>query len=153
MSRRARTSVSGLSSCFVLFLALAALSSCGGGGNGRNASTPDTTAPSAPATLTATAVGTTRVDLSWSASTDDRGVVGYRVYRNGSATALAEVSGTTHSDTTTTAATSYTYVVRAVDAAGNLSTASPTAAVTTAAPGVSGPVSYTHLTLPTILRV
>src|SRR5256714_10081703 len=41
---------------------------------------PDTTAPSAPGGLTASA-GDSQVELSWSAATDDRGVAGYRIYR------------------------------------------------------------------------
>ena len=43
----------------------------------------DATPPTAPTALTATGVSTTQVDLSWTASTDDVGVTGYRVFRNG----------------------------------------------------------------------
>jgi len=136
MSRRAHAFVSRPGFGLVL-LALLWLSGCGGGGDSRM-SGPDTTAPTAPATLTAVAIGTSRVDLSWSASTDDRGVVGYRVFRDGSASSLSEATGTTYSDTSVAAATSYTYVVRAVDAAGNISASSPAAATTTAQPGVAG---------------
>ena len=41
----------------------------------------DTTPPTAPASLTATAVGPTQVNLSWSAATDNVAVTGYRVER------------------------------------------------------------------------
>ncbi|MEZ5566624.1 MAG: hypothetical protein R3F24_14450 [Gammaproteobacteria bacterium] len=54
--------------------------------------TPDTTAPSVPQNLAGTTVGTSRVDLSWSAATDTggSGLAGYRVYRNvGNSTPLA----------------------------------------------------------------
>ena len=42
---------------------------------------PDTSPPSAPTGVTATAVSATRIDLGWTASTDDVGVAGYRVER------------------------------------------------------------------------
>jgi len=44
---------------------------------------PDTAAPSAPTGLTAAAVSSTQINLSWNASTDNKGVTGYRVYRGG----------------------------------------------------------------------
>lgn len=104
--------------------------------NTANATTPappvDVTAPTVPANLVATPTSATRVDLNWTASTDSgSGVAGYRVYRNGSATALATVTATTYADTAVSANTAYTYVVRAIDVAGNLSNASNTANVTT----------------------
>jgi fibronectin type 3 domain-containing protein len=88
---------------------------CGSGGGS------DTTAPSQPGNLTGTAANSSRVDLSWNASTDNVGVAGYRVYRNGSSTPLASLGGSTtsYSDTTVASGTTYTYQVSAVDAAGN----------------------------------
>ena len=85
----------------------------------------DTTAPSAPTGLSATAISTTRIDLSWTASTDNVGVTGYRVERcqGASCTNFAEVgtpTATSFSDTGLAASTTYRYRVRAVDAAGNL---------------------------------
>ena len=44
----------------------------------------DTSAPTTPSALSATPVSSSRIDLSWAASTDDVGVAGYRIYRNGS---------------------------------------------------------------------
>ena len=44
---------------------------------------PDTTPPSVPAGLSATAVSSTQINLSWTASTDNVGVTGYDVFRNG----------------------------------------------------------------------
>ena len=91
----------------------------------------DTQAPTAPTGLAAGTVTATRVDLSWSASTDDVGVSGYRVYRG--ATQIADVAGTTVSDSTVAAGTTYSYTVKAYDAAGNLSAASTALTVTTPA--------------------
>jgi hypothetical protein len=92
----------------------------------------DTTAPSTPGSLSATAASSTRVDLTWTASSDAVGVMGYRVYRNGSTAPLASVGSgiLTYSDTTVAGGTSYTYQVSAVDAAGNES-GRATASVTT----------------------
>ena len=84
----------------------------------------DTIPPTAPGTPTATAVSSTRIDLSWAASTDAVGVSGYRVFRNGSTTPLATVTAANYSDTGLAASTTYTYTVRAFDAAGNVSNAS-----------------------------
>lgn len=89
--------------------------------------TSDTTAPSVPANLTATLSGTT-ANLSWTASTDNVGVAGYRVTRNGTALP-GTVSGTAFSDAGL-AAGNYTYTVAALDAAGNMSGASNSASVT-----------------------
>jgi chitodextrinase len=80
--------------------------------------TSDTTAPSVPGGLGASP-GDTRVTLSWNASTDDVGVAGYRVYRNG--TQIGSPSATTYTDSGLTDGTSYSYTVAAIDAAGNLS--------------------------------
>ena len=58
---------------------------------------PDTTAPSVPAGVVATATGPDTIDLSWTASTDDTGVAGYHLYRDGMF--LTDVTtGTTHQD-------------------------------------------------------
>jgi hypothetical protein len=92
---------------------------------------PDTTAPSAPSNLTGTATAS-RVDLSWGASTDNVGVTGYRVLRDG--TQIGTSTGTTYSDTTVQSNTRYQYTVVAVDAANNPSSASNTFTVTTPAP-------------------
>ena len=93
---------------------------------------PDTSAPTTPSSLTATASGTSTVNLAWSASTDNVGVTGYRIERCQGATCtnyaqIATSTGTTFSNTGLTAATAYRYRVRANDAAGNLSGYSPVA--------------------------
>ncbi|WP_395820823.1 DNRLRE domain-containing protein [Archangium minus] len=89
----------------------------------------DTQPPSAPANLTATGVSSSQINLSWSASSDNVGVTGYDVYRNGAF--LKNVSGTSTSDTGLTASTTYNYQLKARDAAGNVSSGSNTAIGTT----------------------
>jgi hypothetical protein len=94
--------------------------------------TSDTTPPTAPANLTATAVSPSQVNLSWNASTDNVGVTGYTVYRNGSPIATTSGANTTsYSDTSVAAATTYTYTVDAIDGAGNHSPPSGPVSVTT----------------------
>ena len=101
-----------------------------------NAPPPDTTAPSNPTNLTACAPATTRIDLSWVASTDNVGVTGYRLERCTGAsctnfTQIATLSSTSYSNTGLTANTTYRYRVRATDAAGKLSSYSSVASATT----------------------
>jgi parallel beta-helix repeat protein len=97
------------------------------------AHTDDVAPPSKPAGLAATAVSGTRIDLSWNASNDNVGVTRYRIYRNGGATPIGSVDGSTlaYSDTGLNMGTTYTYTVTAVDAAGNESAASDSASATT----------------------
>ncbi|HZC32477.1 MAG TPA: PKD domain-containing protein, partial [Candidatus Bathyarchaeia archaeon] len=96
--------------------------------------TNDTTPPSAPGGLTATAAGTGEIDLSWTASTDNKAVTGYDVYRDGSATPLATVGAgaTSYADTQVAPASTHSYTVDAFDAAANYSSlAGPAGATTT----------------------
>ncbi len=108
--------------------------------------TPDTIAPSTPASLTASAVSASRINLSWSASTDDVGVTGYRVFRDGTLlTTLGNV--TTFQNTGLAASTTYNYAVRALDGAGNASGLSTlAAAMTQAAVDTSAPTTPGGLT-------
>ena len=119
----------------------------------------DTTPPTAPSSLTAAAVSGTRINLTWTASTDNVGVTGYRVERcrGVGCTNFAQVTtvtGTTYGNTGLTQATSYSYRVRAGDAAGNLSSYSNIASATTrdtTRPTVSAftiPATATTLTVP-----
>jgi len=100
----------------------------------------DTQAPSAPGNLHVMGTATSSsVTLMWSPSTDNVGVTGYRIYRG--STLSVTVSGTETSFTVTglSAATSYTFTVRAIDAAGNESAASNTVQVTTASAPAAQP--------------
>lgn len=96
-------------------------------------STPDTTSPSVPTGLSATASGATRVDLAWLASTDDVGVTGYEVWRDGALLSTVAAPATSQADLTVQPATTYGYQVRARDAAGNFSALSTSVPVTTPA--------------------
>lgn len=91
----------------------------------------DTQAPTAPSSLAFSGVTSTSVNLSWNASSDNVGVTGYRIY-NGT-NQIAAVSGSTlnYNVTGLTANTAYSFQVKAVDAAGNLSPGSNTVNVTT----------------------
>ena len=89
----------------------------------------DTTAPSVPSNLTANTVTETSVNLNWNASTDNTAVTAYDVYKG--ATKLATVTSTNYSVNGLTAATNYTFSVKAKDAAGNISAASNTVGITT----------------------
>lgn len=95
----------------------------------RAASTGDTQPPSVPAGLHTTSVSTSSVSLGWSPSTDNVGVTGYTVYRNG--TPIGTVSTTSFADNTVNAGTTYAYTVDAFDAAGNHCAQSQSLQVTT----------------------
>jgi chitodextrinase len=100
---------------------------------------PDTTPPTPPTNLVASSAGASAINLSWTASTDNTGVTGYRVERcQGVGCAnfvqIAAPTTTSLNNTGLTAATSYSYRVRARDAAGNLSAYSAVATATTDAP-------------------
>jgi chitodextrinase len=123
-------------------------------GNTRTASisvtvnNPDTTAPSVPANLHSTASTSTSVSLGWSASTDSgtnaTGVAKYNVLRNG--VVVAQPTTTSYTDSSLTANTTYSYVVQAVDGAGNVSASSSTLAVKTAtAPDTTAPATPANL--------
>jgi YD repeat-containing protein len=103
--------------------------------------TPDTAAPSAPTGLNGSASSSTTVNLTWNASTDNVGVTGYRIYRNG--THIASSSTTAYTNTGLTGTTTYSYQVRAYDAANNLSGPSNTKSITT--PDTIKPSTPTNL--------
>jgi chitodextrinase len=99
----------------------------------------DTTAPTAPTNLAGSAASSTQIGLSWTASTDNVGVVRYRVLRNG--TAVGTPTATSFTDVGLSPATSYSYSVVALDPAGNVSAASSSITVaTSSAPAPSGPI-------------
>ncbi|MDP1638538.1 MAG: matrixin family metalloprotease [Candidatus Nitrotoga sp.] len=90
---------------------------------------PDTTSPTVPAGLSATPVSSTQINLSWTASTDNVGVTGYKVYRGG--TLVGNPTTTSFNDMGLTASTSYSYTLAACDAANNCSAQSnPVSAMT-----------------------
>jgi hypothetical protein len=90
----------------------------------------DTVKPSAPTTVSASAIATTSIEVTWPSVVDTgSGVAYYTVYRNGSA--VATTSATTFDDTGLNSGTTYTYYVVAVDAAGNASPNSGSASAST----------------------
>ncbi|HEY3312200.1 MAG TPA: Ig-like domain-containing protein [Anaerolineales bacterium] len=95
-----------------------------------NNSAGDSQPPSDPGNFSVTAGGASRVDLSWSAATDNIGVVAYDIYRNTSLLASAGGAATGFSDTNLSVGASYQYQVQARDAAGNLSALVSAPAVT-----------------------
>jgi calcineurin-like phosphoesterase family protein len=95
-------------------------------------SSPDTIPPTAPSNLTASALAWNQVSLNWTAGTDNVGVAGYQIFRNG--TQIGTSFGTSYVDTTTQAQTTYNYTVKTVDGAGLTSNSSNTAILTTPDP-------------------
>ena len=96
----------------------------------------DTQAPTKPTKLVASVAGTSQINLSWQASTDNVGIKSYDVYRaekTGTASKVATVTGTSFGNSGLKANTAYTYHVVARDAAGNSSVASDKASATTKA--------------------
>ncbi|WP_443050262.1 GH12 family glycosyl hydrolase domain-containing protein [Streptomyces sp. NBC_00236] len=98
----------------------------GGGGE-------DTQAPTVPAGVTVTGTTAGSVSLSWTPATDDTGVSGYDVYRDG--VKAGSTTSTSFTDTGLAASSSHSYTVRARDAAGNTSAASVAVSATTTAGG------------------
>jgi len=101
---------------------------------------PDTQPPTAPGAPVASAVTGNSVKLDWPAATDNLGVTGYRVLNGSqvvatSATTSATVTGLTPN-------TDYSLTVVALDAAGNVSPASPGVTVRTGTVGTCS-VAYT----------
>ena len=96
----------------------------------------DTQKPSVPTNLRGKIVSSTRVDIAWNASTDNVGVTGYRIYRNN--VLIKRVTGRTFSDRSLRPGKTYTYYIRAYDAAGNISSRSGLLRVTTPGSGTSG---------------
>lgn len=115
--------------------------------NSASASTPaDTAAPSAPTNLTAVAPNSTTVNLSWTASTDNVGVVNYKVFRDGATIPFATVPGTSISDIGLAVGSTHSYVVRAVDGANNQSATSSAVVITTPGADITAPSVPTGLT-------
>jgi hypothetical protein len=93
--------------------------------------TADNTPPSVPTNLTGKAASGSIINLKWTASTDNVGVTGYRIYRSGTSSKTINSSVNSCSDTGLSALKPYSYVVKAYDAAGNESDPSTSIQVTT----------------------
>ena len=100
----------------------------------------DTQVPSVPQGVLANAPTSQQVTVTWQASTDNVGVTGYRVYRDGTAIADTPAGTLVYIDTSVSPASNYTYTVSAFDAAGNFSDQSATAGVRV--PEIQGTVEW-----------
>jgi glucuronoarabinoxylan endo-1,4-beta-xylanase len=94
----------------------------------------DTQAPTVPAGLAASNISFTTLTLNWNASSDNKGVTGYEIFRNGSS--IGNSSTTAFNVTGLVAGTAYSFTVRAKDAAGNYSAQSATLNATTIGNGL-----------------
>ncbi|REE55447.1 F5/8 type C domain-containing protein [Paenibacillus taihuensis] len=100
----------------------------------------DASAPTTPTGLASSSTTSISTHLSWTASTDGTGVVGYKIYRNNEIVSTSYSAGTTFDDSQLNSSTTYTYKVQAFDAAGNNSAISSQISVTTLA-GTSYPTN------------
>jgi len=113
---------------------------------------PDTEAPSVPTNLIATAASSSQINLTWTASTDNVGVTGYKVYRDG-VLVNGNVTGTTYQDTGLSPSTTYSYTVSAFDGMNNTSAQSASSSATTQSPpppDTTPPSAPTNLTAGTV---
>jgi len=97
-------------------------------GGGSNSGTGDTQPPTAPTGVASTSTTSNSVTLKWNASTDNIGVQRYEVYRDN--IKVGETSSLAYTDSNLQPATLYTYIIKAVDAAGN-TTSSPSFTIKT----------------------
>ncbi|MFG2824672.1 glycosyl hydrolase family 18 protein [Kitasatospora sp. NPDC048365] len=102
----------------------------------------DTVPPTTPGNFRSTGVTSTSVSLAWNAATDNQRVATYEVYQ-GTTTLLKTVTGTSATIDQLSPATTYTFTVRARDAADNGSALSPPVTVTTG--DLAGPGKYTRV--------
>jgi len=112
----------------------------------------DTQPPTAPSNLTATVASNTRINLAWTAATDNVAVTQYLIERcqGGGCSNFAQIATSTavsFANTGLTAGTSFSYRVRATDAAGNLGPYSNIATgVTTGGTDTQPPTAPSNLT-------
>jgi chitodextrinase len=102
------------------------------------AAAADTIPPTAPTNLHVTSTSSTAVGLAWNTSTDNVAVTAYVVVRNGVKIKTISPPSTSYTDASVAANTSYTYRVRARDAAGNTSKVSNAVTATTGSSGGGG---------------
>jgi len=95
----------------------------------------DTQPPTAPKSLTATSVTQNSVSLKWTASTDNKRVSSYLIYRNSNY--LATAYGTTYTATGLAAGTNCSFYIVAKDSSGNLSSSSNVINITTTSSSVT----------------
>ncbi|MEO7364551.1 MAG: fibronectin type III domain-containing protein [Candidatus Saccharimonadales bacterium] len=112
------------------------------------ATAQDTTAPTVPDNLRKVSSTVSSISLTWDSSTDNVGIAGYRLYRDGAF--IGSTGGTTYTDSGLNVSSSYSYTVQAYDAAGNSSTQSAPY-VTSSSADVTPPSAPTNLRATTVL--
>jgi hypothetical protein len=134
------------------------LAACGGGGSSETSAqgsgtespanpaqstgvTTDNQPPSMPGSPILMGATTTTAQLSWSAATDNVGIAGYDILRDGRLLSQVPATVLTYMNSGLTAGASYSFSVRAYDANGNYSLPSPALVVVLPTSGVSGSVS------------
>ncbi|MDX6477091.1 MAG: hypothetical protein QOH95_2602, partial [Gaiellaceae bacterium] len=109
------------------------------------ASAADTSPPTQPGVIAVSGLSSSDASLTWGASTDDVGIVGYGVYRGASASSLALIATTdaitSYSAKNLRSSFSYTFGVRAIDAAGNQSPMQTVVLTTAASSDVTAPAA------------
>ena len=103
----------------------------GGRSNEACATTPADHPPTTAGGLTVTVVSPARIDLTWTAASDDWGISGYRITRDGAP--LTTVAATAYRDGTASPAGTHCYTITALDTGGNASAPSAQACATTPA--------------------
>lgn len=109
----------------------------------------DTTPPSVPANFTLALRGYNNTELAWDVSTDDRGVAGYRVMRNGTIVNASQLLLNNSYGDTSLPPGVYTYAVAAVDTSGNMSAWTDSRSVTVEPPPATDTTAPTAPTSPT----
>lgn len=90
----------------------------------------DSMPPTIPTAVNAiTTTSSSQITLTWSSSTDNTGVANYHIYRNNAPVGTS--TATTYTDIGLSPNTAYTYTITAMDASGNISSASTPITVTT----------------------
>ena len=106
----------------------------------------DTQVPTKPGTPTKSGATASSITLAWTASSDNVGVTGYEIRRGGSPIGNNDGANLSFTDTGLNASTTYSYTVRARDAAGNWSNeSSALTAATSASTDISAPSVPTSL--------
>ncbi|MNQ83314.1 Endo-1,4-beta-xylanase A precursor [compost metagenome] len=114
-----------------------------------NPSYTDTQNPTAPSNVTVAGVTDVSVKLTWNASVDNFGVMGYNIYKDYNAIMLTSASATSASIVGLQPNTTYVFFVKAVDAAWNYSSGGNAITVTTksAPPSVTANQTSTPATI------
>ncbi len=102
------------------------------------------TAPTTPTNLRALAAATDEVVVVWDPSTDDKGVTGYQVFRDG--VLIATTAFPVYRDSGLSSGVDYGYTVQAIDSHGQLSAATAVAAhITLSTPDTTAPPMATSV--------